>query len=722
VPKGFVGLAAALTLSAAGVAQSQVPTVVPAAGLVIDHSVRLRPGAYRLASRDLDAPAIIIRGDNVTVDLTGVTLEGGEPFGNPDRDTGVGVLVDGSRGVTIRGGAIRGYKVALLARRAPALHVTGGDFSYNWKPRLLSGIEHESLVDWLTYHHNEQDEWLRYGAAIYLAGSDDAEIDNNRAVQGQNGLLITKSARAKVWNDTFSWMSGLGIGMYRTTDSRIMHNRLDYDVRGYSHGFYNRGQDSAGLLMFEQTSNNIVAYNSITHGGDGVFLWAGQSTMDTGQGGANDNVFLDNDVSHAVANGIEATFSRNAIVGNRIEDCWHGIWGGYSYESLIARNSFAGNSEDISIEHGQNITIQYNTFKGDPVAVHLWANPNQDPTWGYPKARDTASRDYWIGANAFVGVGAALDVAQTHGLVLASNEMQNVTQPVRAGLDVVDLRERTDGAQPDRFVSTPLPLPGGMNAMLPDNARRGRDTIIVDAWGPYDYLSPKIWPVGKLTDRPLKLRVLGPAGKWTLRSIAGGTAGTRAGDVPGEISVTPAVSGDLELALEYKGAEVVTPRGQKYAAGKPVPVAFSVLDPPVEWTAKYWSFDTATDPVTATDKFAAHLSEAPIRTDTLAHLDFVTGGVLGPGLPRDHVALRAEGSVTLPSGAFDLMVISDDGVRVWVDDRLVVDRWSVHESVLDRAPIAGGRHRLRVEYFEESGWAELQVRFQRTSGKPRGTS
>ncbi|HUL74297.1 MAG TPA: hypothetical protein VLT86_14420, partial [Vicinamibacterales bacterium] len=158
MPKGFVGLAAALTLSAAGVAQSQVPTVVPAAGLVIDHSVRLRPGAYRLASRDLDAPAIIIRGDNVTVDLTGVTLEGGEPFGNPDRDTGVGVLVDGSRGVTIRGGAIRGYKVALLARRAPALHVTGGDFSYNWKPRLLSGIEHESLVDWLTYHHNEQDE------------------------------------------------------------------------------------------------------------------------------------------------------------------------------------------------------------------------------------------------------------------------------------------------------------------------------------------------------------------------------------------------------------------------------------------------------------------------------------------------------------------------------------------------------------------------------------
>ncbi len=136
-------------------------------------------------------------------------------------------------------------------------------------------------------------------------------------------------------------MSGLGIGLYRTTDSRIMHNRLDYDVRGYSHGFYNRGQDSAGLLMYEQISHNIVAYNSITHGGDGIFLWAGQSTMDTGQGGANDNLFFGNDVSHAVANGIEATFSRNTFLNNRIDECWHGIWGGYSYDTAISRNRFA---------------------------------------------------------------------------------------------------------------------------------------------------------------------------------------------------------------------------------------------------------------------------------------------------------------------------------------------------------------------------------------------
>ena len=27
--------------------------------------------------------------------------------------------------------------------------------------------------------------------------------------------------------------------------------------------------------MYEQSSHNVVAYNSVTHSGDGLFLWAG---------------------------------------------------------------------------------------------------------------------------------------------------------------------------------------------------------------------------------------------------------------------------------------------------------------------------------------------------------------------------------------------------------------------------------------------------------------
>src|SRR5690606_21986835 len=147
--------------------------------------------------------------------------------------------------------------------------------------------------------------------------------------------------------------SALGIGMYRSSDNVIVRNRMDYNVRGYSHGWYRRGQDSAALLMYEQSHRNVVAWNSMTHSGDGLFLWAGQHTMDTGEGGANDNLFFHNDFSFAPTNGMEATFSRNRFIGNIVEGNDHGLWGGYSFESEVIGNCFARNRVGIAIEHGQ---------------------------------------------------------------------------------------------------------------------------------------------------------------------------------------------------------------------------------------------------------------------------------------------------------------------------------------------------------------------------------
>jgi nitrous oxidase accessory protein NosD len=241
--------------------------------MVIDHSTSVRPGVYRLpASADLKTGAIAIRGSNVTVDFNGATLLGQPESGDPDTFAGVAILIDGGSNVTVKNAVVRGYKVGILAKRSPGLHLTHNDLSYNWKQRLYSGIDKESLVDWMSYHQNEKDEWLRYGAAIYLSGCNGAEIDHNTAVQGQNGLMATSSTNLKIWNNTFQFLSGIGVGLYRVSTSSIMHNRIDWCVRGYSHGFYNRGQDSAGLLMYEQRSNNRIALNSITHGGDVLFL------------------------------------------------------------------------------------------------------------------------------------------------------------------------------------------------------------------------------------------------------------------------------------------------------------------------------------------------------------------------------------------------------------------------------------------------------------------
>ena len=56
------------------------------AGMVIDRSVTIRPGTYRLAaSPDLARPAITIRGENITVDFNGAVARGRRPTGRSGR-------------------------------------------------------------------------------------------------------------------------------------------------------------------------------------------------------------------------------------------------------------------------------------------------------------------------------------------------------------------------------------------------------------------------------------------------------------------------------------------------------------------------------------------------------------------------------------------------------------------------------------------------------------
>jgi len=690
-------------------------TVRLTGGMVIDRSVTIQAGTYRIpASADLTRPAITIRGDNLTVDFSGAVLAGGRDGGDPDAFAGVGILIEGGRGVTVKNAVVRGYKVAILARRSPELHLSHNDLSYNWKPRLHSGIETESLVDWMSYHQNDKNEWLRFGAAIYLSECDRAEIDHTTVVQGQNGLMVTRSAGLKIWNNTFQFLSGIGAGLYRTTDSSIMHNRIDWCVRGYSHGFYNRGQDSAGLLMYEQSSKNTVAYNSITHGGDGLFLWAGQSTMDTGQGGSNDNHFYRNDFSHAPANGIEATFSRNTFVENRIEDCWHGVWGGYSYRSHWSSNRFARNAEGIAIEHGQDNVIQENSFDGDETAIRLWQNATQDPTWGYPRNRDTSSRGYRISGNTFRGNKTALDIRRTMNVVTASNTFENVAVRLTGETAGLDLDARPTEFVVSDYAAVPT-LPGGIDPLIKDEWRRGRARIIVDEWGPYDWKSPKLWPAGKPDENPLRLRVLGPTGRWVLVSVRGASVSSKQGSVPGEIVVTPAATApiDFNVTLEYRGGDIVSPRGARTPAGKPYRFGYSRFSAPINWTIRFFEYSNATDPVTQPDAFTRLLSSAPLKSAATNRLDYISGRTIEDGVPGDRFAFVAEGTVNLPPGDYSLQLISDDGARVWMDGLLIVDAWAPHESKVDRVPIHGGRHRFKVEYYEIGGFAELRFDIQR---------
>ncbi len=691
--------------------------------MVITRSTRIAPGTWRIAApASLDSAAITVRGDDITVDFAGVTLEGIAPESDPDLAAGVAVRIEGGRNVRILHARIRGYRFGILARGTRGLTIVGSDLSYSWKPRLYSLIEHESLVDWLSFHHNEQQEWLRYGAGIYLEGVSGGEIRGDHALQGMNGLMLTRSDHLRIRDNDFSFNSGLGIGMYRSSANTIAHNRLDFDVRGHSR-FYHRGQDSADLLMFEQSSRNVVAWNSATHGGDGVFLWAGQSTMDSGTGGANDNMFWGNDFSFAPANGIEATFSRNTFAMNRAVGNDYGVWGGYSYESKLVGNMFANNRVGIAIEHGQDNVIAANRFAGDTTAISVWASPLEPSDWGYPKHRDTQSRDYRIAHNLFLQNRVALRAKQTRGLIFADNALfavdsvevrdtsayQSERNRLLGMRDVPSAAART---MPEEAELTPPSVPGRRSWPRTELADRDRSAIIVDEWGPYDWRSPKLWPVDSSRAVPLRLAVLGPPGRWHLASRRGIAAlSSTSGAVSDTIAVTPAAdtAGDWELVLEYRGVRAVSPRGARVAAGRPVRFAYSRFEPATDWRVRFFAWSDSTDPRSHRDAFIALSGGTPLLVRHEPRLDYEWYRPTISGVPQARFALEATSSVNLAPGTYTLRTISDDAVRVWVDGALVIDDWTPHESVVDNAPLQGGRHELRVQHYQVDGWTELRL-------------
>ncbi len=744
---------------------SLVPLVVHAQavrpGATLSRSLHHQGGQMRVQRHD--RPGLVIRGDNLTLDFGGMTLEGDTPQTAPDARMGIGVTVQG-RNITIRGLRVRGFKTGLLATNCTKLRVVDCDFSDNWKQRLYSTLESEDERDWMSYHQNEKGEWRSHCAGLMLEDCRDFEIREVRIRGGQNGLMLTRCRDGLVWNSDFSFLSGLGVGMYRSSGNRLMHNRIDWCVRGYSHGKWNRGQDSAGILLYEQSSRNTIAYNSITHGGDGFFLWAGQSTMDTGQGGCNDNLVVGNDFSHAPTNGIETTFSRNRFIANRVLECWHGVWGGYSYDTEFRANQIGLCADGMAIEHGQNNRIVGNDFFRNLTDLRIWQNPTQDPNWGYPKHRDTASHDLDIADNRFAETtGTVLRLKDAKGVRVMDNRMEHVATVLDAtgnldglkfGHNAISAEAWGKGADaepftPDqprlrptmlpsgnvilgtdtgladylkRFASPwPLPearklvapLPGARSAYLPAGAVRGRRYILVDEWGPYDFRRPILWPRENpnLPAGVKSFEILGPKGQWKVVHTSGGEPSRSGGTVPDTIQVTTLPGLPLHLDLEFVGAEGWDVRGHRLPAGRPVRFGFHDDTVPLEWRIEWFGYKSQTeDPRMSAATVDQILARGAMATKTMSNLSIGTSASPNAGVPADHFLTRAVSTCNVPAAGYELEVTSDDGCRVWIDDQLVIDAWKYQGPTAYRARIAKGTHRLRILHFELDGYTALKAR------------
>ncbi len=662
--------------------------VTPTAGLVVTSDITFAPGTYFLPADSTGA--VVVRGDNIRVVMEGVTLLGTQEPTNPERFTGTGIRVEESTGVEIRGGSVRGYKVGVHATDVDSLRVIGGDFSYNYRQRLKSTIEREHLDDWMSYHQNEADEWLRYGAAVYIRDSKGPIVQGVTVTGGQNGIMLTSVSGALISDNDITFNSAIGIGLYRSSGNHIRNNRLDWNVRGYSHGFYNRGQDSAALLLYEQSSSNTISHNSATHSGDGLFLWAGQTTMDTGVGGCNDNLITGNDFSYAPTNGIEVTFSRNTIVGNRIAGCWHGIWGGYSYDTVIAYNQFVDNDEHIAIEHGQDITVRANTFSGGGQGVRAWERASQPDDWGYARERDVRSRDYSIRDNVFTSVGKPFNLTSTENVVTDRNEI------VAGWSHRVDPTDHVDPSS---------------SYYAPPDPRVDRSYILVNEWGPVDFRSPVLWPRSDRRAAVQKFETVGPPGTWEIVRTKGvASVSLSRGRIGDRIEVTldsaPVV--DVEIEMQFVGEGVTDQFGQYVEAGVPFGFGYRYSFVPVNWTVGFFEYSEQQEPRSNYDAFRKLIEGPPLVREEVEQLAYQAFRSPAPGVRADHFATVAEADIDVPAGRYVLDLTSDDGVRVWVDGVVVHDDWTYHAPRLAQVELdLAGQHSLRIEHFEISGYATL---------------
>jgi parallel beta-helix repeat protein len=697
--------------------------VVLKKGIIITKSVKIKKAIYNLDAYDtLNRSVIIIEGNNIVIDFNNSVLNGNIKKQLPDQFYGTAIIVQNGKNITIKNLTAKGYKLVVLARNVDRLKIENCDFSYNYCQHLNSTQEKEDVSDWLSHHHNETDEWLRYGTAMYLKDCSNFTISSCKVTGGQNALMLTGCNNGTVYNNDFSYNSGLGIAMYRSSGNKIMYNKLDFNVRGYSHGVYNRGQDSAGILIYEQSNNNLFYNNSVTHGGDGFFLWAGQTTMDTGKGGCNGNRIINNDFSYAATNGIEVTFSSNQITGNRIFECDHGIWGGYSYNTIISSNQFRNNKIAIAIEHGQHNKIESNIFFKDGEAIRLWSRKEQPSDWGYAKYHDTRSADYLIALNSFNLNPLVYNITGTDSLRIFNNRYSTVERISKMDSTVTNIdssrTELTDIVIKYPTVKNPLnPFKG--NAKF-----AGRKNIMITEWGPYDFRYPIIWNTNPTdTTGTIQFDVLGPKGKWKLVSVKGVELDKMITDTfPNKFSAKElaAERTDIEIVAEYSGPSFIDQLGNRIPENSAYQFAFRKFFQPIDFTLRFYSFDSTNNPIKA-NSIDGLVKQDPFKTERVNKLDYAWwGGIKSNDKQYTRFLTVAEGTADMEAGNYQLGYTWDDAVRIYLDDKLIVDEWNPSKYLFDESPnkkvqitVSDGLHKFRVEHVELGGFATLSLKLKR---------
>ncbi len=242
---------------------------------------------------------------------------------------------------------------------------------------------------------------------------------------------------------------------------------------------------------------------------------------------------------------------------------------------------------------------------------------------------------------------------------------------------------------------------------LPASAPDSDDSVVVlEVSGRPDISEP---PVIKsdfsIFTRVLDVDVFSPRENVEVRYTLDGTVPT---------AVSPLSKGAVRLTASsvltarcFRGGRPVSGTAQaSFERMEPLPSAKDADARPGLAVARY---EGAWDKLPDFDKLRA-VSTSVSSTVALAGLE-----------ASEHYGLVLTGFLRIPEdGAYILSLTSDDGSRLWLRDRLIVDNDGPHGAEERSGPIAlaAGLHPIRIAYFNATGGAALKLSWQ-GPGRPK---
>jgi sugar lactone lactonase YvrE len=158
----------------------------------------------------------------------------------------------------------------------------------------------------------------------------------------------------------------------------------------------------------------------------------------------------------------------------------------------------------------------------------------------------------------------------------------------------------------------------------------------------------------------------------------------------------------------------VAPDGTVYVAdGGNHRIQVFGTDYPNAWRGEFFANDWLAGPV-------LHVENVP---DLFLNRSWT--GQPAATIPADHFTSRWMRYVNFPTaGRYRFTIRADDGVRFWVDDRLVVESWQPQSPTREvTVELSAGYHKLLLEHWDQQGVASLALEWTRVNdGTPTLTA